>query len=39
MHKNNKEDKLNSDDIFKDVRLGWIDNYYDKIDEDYSDLI
>ena len=42
-----EEDSINSDyekeieskDIFEEVRLGWIDNYYDKISDDYRDLM
>lgn len=38
MNENQSADEIISEDIFKDIRLGWIDNYHSKIELDYKEI-
>ena len=32
------DDEILSEDIYKDLRLGWLDNYYVKTNKDFEEL-
>jgi hypothetical protein len=36
---NEEEDEILSEDIYYDLRLGWLDNYYVKANKDFEELI
>ena len=38
-HQNYEEDEILSEDIYYDLRLGWLDNYYVKANKDFEELI
>ena len=38
-HQNDEEDEILSEDIYYDLRLGWLDNYYVKANKDFEELI